>query len=149
MNKEATCGPFSSDVMEDEGMEPIFHKQYQKVRCLDSPNMSISSTKKPADLPMIRFQEDQFQNNDGHSGDPSMFCKMQQLCNSSVKSGAKFQLVSPFNQDGTNELILQIPSDLEKSLTSHTANQIFNKSSSRKSRKNSRKNSSLENFNVS
>lgn len=140
--------PFSSDVMEDEGMEPIFHKQYQKVRCLDSPKMSISSTKTPVQVPLLRFQEDQIPFNDVHPGDPSMFTKMQQLCNSSVKSGTKFQLICPFGQDDTCELILQVPSDLEKSMATNTASFLFNKSSSRKSRKNSRKNSSLENYKV-
>ena len=138
--------PFSSDVMEDEGMEPIFHKQYQKVRCLDSPKMSISFTKTPVQVPLLRFQEDQLPFNNVHAGDSLMFTKMQQLCNSSVKSGTNFQLICPLGQDATSELILQVPSDLEKSMASNTASFLFNKSSSRKSRKNSRKNSSLENL---
>ena len=45
--------PFKSDVMDDEGMELIFHKKYQKVKNLDSPKMSTSSTQKVNILPFF------------------------------------------------------------------------------------------------
>ena len=46
----------SSDAVEDEGMQQIFHRHYQKVECLDSPKMSslASSEKiKPNWLPPL------------------------------------------------------------------------------------------------
>jgi len=133
--------PFTSDVMEDEGMELIFHKQYQRVQKLDSPQMSISSTQQKNGLPLIRFQNDlKFEFEPFAAENPGMFGKMQQLCRENVAKKIKFGLIPTFRKDGEKSF--------EGSLVFEAEQNSKRKSSSRKSKKTSRKNSSLENFNL-
>lgn len=140
--------PLSSDLMEDEGMEPIFHKQYQKVECLDSPKMSNSSSKKGNSLFKWKLYDDPFLPNEQFTNDnkPDMFTKMKNFCNVPTKLQSRFKLIPAINEEKPGEKILVLSNDVDLSLYSQTPEVFVKKSSSRRSRKNSRKNSSVENL---
>lgn len=141
--------PYTSDIMEDEGMEPIFHKQYQKVQCLDSPKMSISSSKKGNSLLHFKYFEDPPEGlNQLQPENTEMFSKMQNFCNKPTKMQSKFKLIAAENQLNNGEKMLVLANQCDLSINSQINVQPYKKSSSRKSRRNSRKNSSVENFNI-
>lgn len=126
--------PFTSDVMDDEGMELIFHKKYQKVQKLDSPQMSLSSTQKVNILPLFRFQDDhKFGFEPFRQDNSEMFSKMQLFCRDSVVKKS-FRLLPTFRKEVGHDFGIK--------------QETKNKSSSRKSKKTSRKNSNNENFNL-
>lgn len=140
--------PYSSDLMEDEGMEPIFHKQYQKVECLDSPKMSNSSSKKCESLFKWRGYEDPFPADKEPAERTDMLSKMKSFCTVPNKLSSKFKLIPLINEQKPGEKLLLLSHETDLPLPSPYGDLHGNNSSTRKSRRNSRKNSSVENLNL-
>lgn len=132
---------FTSDINEEEGMEPIFHQEFRKVSRLDSPKMSISSSIRGRSVRGFFFHEDEPKRKEPND----LFTKMQKLCAPQPKGNLPFRLL-PMGGDGLGGKGLLWNEDEGKSQQSQDADFRFLKVPGRRSRKNSRKNSSVENL---
>jgi hypothetical protein len=132
---------FTSDINEEEGMEPIFHQEFRKVSRLDSPKMSISSSIRGRSVRGFFFHEDEPKRKEPND----LFTKMQKLCAPQPKGNLPFRLL-PLAGDAFGGKGLLWNEDEGKSQQSQDVDFRFTKVPGRRSRKNSRKNSSVENL---
>lgn len=135
--------PFTSDINEEEGMEPVFHQEYRKVSRLDSPKMSIASSQRNRSFRSFFFREEGERPDDRSD----MLSKMQKLCAPSQKGSLPLKLLPMTAEDSEAKGTWVFwGEDIDRSQQSHDPDHRFGKGVARKSRKNSRKNSSVENL---